>query len=88
MSRLDKSITLMCAMRYALGRKTYVVSSVTSQIIQNWYVFSKSDKEVMLREIREAIEDNNSGMDCDTKKWVEVINNAIEQDALVGVSEQ
>jgi len=78
MTNLDKSITLMCAQRYALGRMTYVVGSVTSQIIENWNVFSESDKQVMLKEIKEAIEQDRAGMECDILRWNEVIDRAIE----------
>ncbi len=76
---LDKKITLMCAMRYALGRMTYVVSSVTNELIKNWDLFGKGDVEVMLREIREAIENGRAGMEMDIKRWNSVINHAISQ---------
>lgn len=76
---LDNRIVLMCAMRYALGRKTYVVSSVTSELIKNWSGFSKSDKEVMLKEIRKAIEENKAGMKMDVKRWIAVMNNSLQE---------
>jgi len=77
---LDYNITLMCAMRYALGRKTYVVQSVTTLLIGNKDSFTKSDKVVMVREINEAIENKRSGMAMDTRRWVAVVDAFLSSD--------
>jgi len=76
MTQLDKNITLMCAMRYALGSKTYVVSSVTNELIENWNNFKKGSQQQILTEIREAIENKRAGMNCDVNNWTNVILNA------------
>ena len=78
MSQLDKNITLMCAMRYALGRKTYVVGSVTNELIENWHHFKKGNQIGMVKEIRKAIEEEDAGMECDVKMWIAVINHSIK----------
>ena len=88
MSILDERITLMCAMRYALGRMTYVVSSVTSELIRNWHIFSNSDQVVILKEIREALEKEEAGMECDEKRWIAVINHAISSQKTSNLSEE
>lgn len=81
MNQLDKNITLVCAMRYALGRKTYVVSSVVNQIVENWHNIDQSSKEVILEEINDAINKNEAGMDCDINEWKKVIDYAIKYEA-------
>ena len=72
---LDEQIVLMCAMRYSLGRMTYVVSAVTDELIKNWNEFDKSNQKVILAEIKRAIELGKAGMDMDVKRWTDVINN-------------
>ena len=49
----DYQLVLICAFRYALGRRTYVVSSVVKAIHQEWGMLQESDKELMVREILE-----------------------------------
>ena len=61
--------------RYALGRRTYVVSDTTNLII-NLHKEGKIDKtnqELICKEITEAAKENNIGMEMDKKKWVEVL---------------
>jgi hypothetical protein len=70
---LDKQIILSCAFRYALGRKTYVVSSVVNEILKHWDEFPKGKKEIYCREIKEAIKEKRAGMDCDVKQWKRVL---------------
>lgn len=79
MSQLDENIVLMCAMRYALGRRTYVVICVTDELIKNWHHFKKGNQVGMLKEIREAIEKNEAGMDMDVKRWIAVVNHAVRE---------
>lgn len=73
MTKLDRNITLGCAMRYALGRKTYVVGSVTNELIENWDNFREGDKKVMIKEIKEAIEKGRAGMDMDVRNWNKIL---------------
>ena len=64
---------LFCAFRYALGRKTYVVIEVVDYMIENWGFIAPYKKEMIQREIKEAITNGSAGMDCDIKSWKRIL---------------
>ena len=64
---------IMYAFRYALGRKTYAVSTVTDYLIHFWHRFKLHTREQIVKEIEEAIEKNQAGMDCDIVRWKAVL---------------
>ena len=59
---------LLSAFRYALGRQTYIVNFIVKNILNNWNDISDKLKNLMKREIQEAIDTNEAGMDCDVKE--------------------
>lgn len=69
----DQEIVLICAFRYALGRSTYVSSEISHIIIGVWDDLSISYRELIQREIRDAIERDMAGMDCDVAEWEKVL---------------
>lgn len=71
----DPNLILCCAFRYALGRRTYVVSAVVDEIINNWNNISIFDKQRFRKEILEYLELNgNLGHECDKQEWLRIIN--------------
>ena len=70
---IDEQVVLLCAMRYALGRRTYVTSCVSNEIINNWCDFPKGKQVLIKREISEAIADNNIGSKCDLNSWKRIL---------------
>lgn len=66
-------ITLYCAFRYALGSRTYVVSSVVEDIIKNWDNISNKDRAGFKREIKLAIKEGRAGMQMDINEWNKII---------------
>jgi len=70
---VDNQITLMCAVRYALGRKTYAVSCVSNVLIDCWDALNKSNKERIVEEIKEAIKKEEAGMECDVRNWQRIL---------------
>ena len=71
---LDDQIVLSCAFRYALGRRTYVVSSVVKTILDNWEVLPETDQDRYKKEIREHKETyGNLGDDCDEEEWNRIL---------------
>lgn len=71
----DPHLILCCAFRYALGRRTYVVSAVVDEIINNWNEISIHDKERFRKEILEYLELNGElGHECDKQEWFRIIN--------------
>lgn len=70
MMSLDADITIGCAFRYALGRRTYVVDSVAKEIERLAPEISEKTRHRMIAEIDEAINTGNSGMQMDTNRWI------------------
>lgn len=66
---LDQDNTIGCAFRYALGRQTYVVDSVASEIERQIEDISTKTLLRMRNEITEAIKAKNAGMQMDVERW-------------------
>ncbi len=65
---------LFYAFRYALGRKTYVVSDVINCLEQNWSKLDYQQKAEIQGEIQTAIDEQNAGMDMDIKQWQKILD--------------
>lgn len=50
----DRDI-LVYAFRYALGRRSYAVGIVINELKRNWKDFPEHDRELIKREIRDAV---------------------------------
>lgn len=71
---MTNTIVLVCAFRYALGRKTYVVGAIVGEIHKSWNSLSENDKELFVREISEYERTyGNLGHDCDRRDWMTII---------------
>jgi len=66
---LNEEIVLTCAFRYALGRMTYVVDSVASEIERNVGILPGKDLHLYIKEIDEAEKQNALGMQMDADRW-------------------
>jgi len=64
---------IMYAFRYALGRKTYATSTVSDYLIEFWHRFKTHTKVQIIKEIEEAIEEGEAGMQCDIDRWKKVL---------------
>ena len=58
---------VLCAFRYALGRKTSAPSMVIETIKGNIDAFDKWQLELMIKEIGES---KDLGMACDIEEWL------------------
>jgi 2C-methyl-D-erythritol 2,4-cyclodiphosphate synthase len=63
---------LVYSFRYALGRMTYAVSDVAMAIILNKHVLHPYTKELIRKEIAEAISMDRAGMEMDVEEWSNV----------------
>ena len=71
----NQDILLFCAFRYALGRQTYVVSTVADIIKANWDHMPQSRRNMFRKEIEEAIEKGYAGsVNIDVPEWLSVIH--------------
>ena len=70
----DPDLVLMCAFRYALGRKTYVVHSIVEEMLENWDVLSNTHKKLIQKEIKDHEElYGNLGMEMDRDQWYRIL---------------
>lgn len=73
MSNDDINSLVWPAMRYALGRKTYVVETVCRALINVKNNIRNDIRISMVNEIKKAIESGNAGMKMDVDCWERVI---------------
>lgn len=65
---------LFYAFRYAIGRRTYAVKDVVNYLFDNWYFISGNTKKLIIKEINQAIEKDEAGMDCDIEEWNKILD--------------
>lgn len=63
---------LLCAFRYALGRKSYIVSDIASLICVYRKHLSPHTRERIIKEIFYAFESGDYGMEMDKTIWQEL----------------
>ena len=73
MKHSEQRDILIYAFRYALGRMTYAVHTVSEIIIRDWDTFSEFDKSLFKKEIKEAIRMDCIGMKMDRKQWSKIL---------------
>ena len=77
-NQADLSMLLVSAQRYALGRRTYIVSWTCDVIKNNLNVLTGTDRRVMIRDIESAV---NYGDGCDENDWKELLKVLKESNA-------
>ena len=67
---------MILALRYALGRRTYVTDEVPEFIMQNAEHINERICTVMLRDIDEYLQDRDKGLikddECDYQSWTKL----------------
>lgn len=74
---------LICAVRYALGRMSYVVGDVVDYVHYKRERLSSECKRIIVRDIQEELEKYHGvghalGMECDERKWVALMEELSE----------
>lgn len=64
---------IVSAFRYCLGRMTYIVSMMVEYLINVWDRLSQNTKDLILKEIKLAIEEGRAGSDIDVKEWEKIL---------------
>lgn len=69
---------LICAVRYALGRRSYIVKVVTQHVTFKRKTLSKECINIIIRDIEEELKRYHDagqilGDDCDERNWVELL---------------
>ncbi|GEM_PF-886324 len=70
----DFNTLIVCSFRYALGRMTYMPSLICDIITDNVIELEQHTIELIIKEIKKAVETNNYGMDMDKDSWLILLN--------------
>lgn len=65
---------IIFAFRYALGRATYASQVMVEIISAVWSDLDKFEKELIQREVEQAIKTDRAGMDVDVKEWEKLLS--------------
>jgi hypothetical protein len=72
---VNQDILLFCAFRYALGRQSYVVSTIADIIRANWDHMPQSRRNMFRKEIEEAVEKGYAGsVNIDVPCWLSILH--------------
>ena len=72
MDKIELNDLLVCAFRYAIGRKTYVVPTIADLLLKYKDILSETSKAQIIRDINRAVKTANYGMDTDKNIWLRV----------------
>lgn len=77
MTREEENI-IICAVRYAIGRMSYMVSVVCGYVESKCNELSTNCINIIIRDIEEGIEmyhriGKTCGMECDEKEWLRLL---------------
>lgn len=73
MKKHDFDILLLCALRYALGRQSYITWTVSEAIIDRLAELDANTKRIMSYEIDKAIRGDKAGdIDIDHDHWTKL----------------
>lgn len=72
---------LISAVRYALGRATYIVGTTTDEVMRVWGELSENTRMVIRRDVSEALDRGQVGMEMDDSRWRNLIGFVDDYDA-------
>lgn len=80
---------LICAVRYALGRMSYIVGTVCDYVKSKRNEISDNCKNIIIKDIEESVEYYHAigcrvGMECDEREWINLLNVLKEMDCVNG----
>lgn len=73
MTKDDLNTLVIPALRYGLGRRTYITGMIADCLIRNKKDIHRDIRDLIVREIKRAIEEGNAGMQMDVDEWNRVI---------------
>lgn len=74
----SEEMILICAVRYALGRMSYVVDEVCSYVALKRGELSQNCINIIIRDIKEELQRYHDagqklGMECDERSWMKLL---------------
>jgi hypothetical protein len=76
---LVDDIVLVCAFRYALGRRSYITGWISDEIKRCWMKLDNKFQVLIQKEIREAIEEDRAGMSIDVSSWKGILDLKVKE---------
>lgn len=71
----DLKDIVICSLRYALGRKTYITSLVADYIMEHKELIDNRVKMIMLKDLEDYFENRNDYYkddECDYQSWLKL----------------
>ena len=82
LTSVDGQIMIMGAHRYALGRRTYVVSSMISWLQKNWEYVNDNSRFTIFRDTaREVMQSAEGNSNILMRDWVDFLKWMLENDS-------
>lgn len=81
MNERDFNTLIVCAIRYALGRRTYIVSSVVDIAKKNIDIMQNNTKRAIINSIQQT---DDLGDSFDKKEWeklLKLLTNSIKEES-------
>ncbi|KAB1645433.1 hypothetical protein F8O06_04920 [Pseudoclavibacter sp. CFCC 14310] len=72
------SHVLVSAVRYALGRRTYIVSDTVQAVSGQWSKLNRADKTVIVTDVVRAFKGGSTGMPQDAEQWARLLRIALD----------
>ncbi len=73
MSDRDRTITILCAVYYCLGRRKEYTKSVCDTLTEEWNIIPMNDKKALLGKIREYTRSNEC-ISLELIMWSRILN--------------
>lgn len=67
---------VISAVRYALGRSTYIVGATVNEVIRVWPELSQNTRKVIARDVSSWLTYEHSGMAMDAADWLRLMRHA------------
>lgn len=67
-------VMMVSAVRYALGRMSYIVGWTVDETIRVWDSMSPNTKQVIERDVRRAKDEGVVGMSIDSESWDKLLH--------------
>lgn len=69
----DEEHIMLCAVRYGLGRRTYITSVISDYVGARAEKLSEHAKSIIIRDIQQAKEEEMLGDKCDADNWLSLV---------------
>lgn len=71
---MDDQDLIICAFRYCLGRRTYIVKDMCCYLRDNWGLLTANSKNLIIGETVDAVKRGLCGMQMDCQEWINLLH--------------